>query len=882
MLATKLHIPQPQPRTIARPRLIELLNQRMNSRLTLLSAPAGFGKTTLALEWVRSCGKPVAWLSLDSGDSNPTRFLAHLLAAVQTVAPEVGTGLTRTLQTPQPPSSESILTVLLNEISELDHDFVLVLDDYHAVDDRPVDEALDFLITHLPAQLHLVITTREDPHLPLARLRARGQLSEIRAADLRFTEAEASEFLNHSMGLNLTADDISALEYRTEGWIAGLQLAAISMQGHQDATAFIRSFTGSHRFVLDYLVEEVLQQQSNDVQSFLLNTSVLSRMCGPLCDALLPDRSGSGQETLEYLEHSNLFIVPLDNERRWYRYHHLFAELLRQRSQQPPSSGSSENAIPANELHIRASEWFESQGLEIEAFHHAAAANDIERAERLANGKGSPLYVRGGVAPVLRWLQALPVSEMNARPSLWVMFATALAIVGHLSQVEPTVRAAEAAMKDQLPENVNLELSGRIDNLRALFGVLIGSPDEVESIISQSRYDLEPSTTQRLAGHESALWRLGLAYQRRGDRTEAMRAHSAAVSASEASGNIHVTILAMSCIGVLQEFGNQLDPAEKTFRRVLELVGDPPGPVACEAFSGLARISRERNDLDTAEQYGLLSVRLARQLELPSFVTSELVVARLKITRHDTQGAIDLLMQTEHDAQKHGYLFRLAEIVAVQVLAFLNQGDLAAAERLVKSHQIPLSQARVHLARGETSAALSILQEYRRNVEDRGWKDERLRTLVLQAVAHQSHGHVNEAMDLLQDALSVAEPPGLIRTFIDEGEPMARLISEAAALGIMPRYTGKLSTAFEAEVKSIVTPPETISPRQNQSLIDSLSQRELEVLKLITQGLSNNEISDRLYLALSTVKGHNRVIFRKLDVQRRTEAVARARELGLV
>ena len=303
------------------------------------------------------------------------------------------------LQSPQPPSTESILTTLLNEITTIPDNFILVLDDYHVIDAKPVDDALTFLLEHLPPQMHLVIATREDPHLPLARLRARGQLTELRAADLRFTPAEAAEFLNQVMGLNLSAEDIAALETRTEGWIAGLQLAAISMQGHQDAASFIKSFTGSHHFVLDYLVEEVLQQQPESVQTFLLRTSILDRLCGPLCDAVLRVSSASGQETLEYLERANLFIVPLDNERRWYRYHHLFAELLRQRLHQSDASPTGEEGGSVAELHRRASQWYEDNGLEIEAFHHAAAANDIERAERLIEGKGMPLHFRGAAVP---------------------------------------------------------------------------------------------------------------------------------------------------------------------------------------------------------------------------------------------------------------------------------------------------------------------------------------------------------------------------------------------------------------------------------------------------------------------------------------------------
>ena len=348
ILATKLYVPPPRPKTVLRPRLIKRLNEGLHRKLTLISTPAGFGKTTLISEWLASCERPAAWLSLDEGDNDPTRFLTYLIAALQTIAPRIGEGVLGVLQVPQPPPTESILSALLNEMTTDLGNFVLVLDDYHAIDGEAVDIALTFVLEHQPPHMHLVIATREDPDLPLARLRARNQLTELRAADLRFTAAESADFLNAVMGLQLSADDIAALENRTEGWIVGLQLAAISLQGQKDSTEFIHSFTGSHRFVLDYLVEEVLHQQPAGVQTFLLRTSILDRLCGSLCDAVLqgdadlhPAHSASGQETLEYLDRANLFIVPLDNERRWFRYHHLFADLLRQRLLQSCQNAAS-------------------------------------------------------------------------------------------------------------------------------------------------------------------------------------------------------------------------------------------------------------------------------------------------------------------------------------------------------------------------------------------------------------------------------------------------------------------------------------------------------------------------------------------------------------
>src|SRR6266704_1195932 len=534
ILATKLYIPRPRPNVVSRPRLLERLNEGLHRKLTLIAAPAGFGKTTLVSAWVAGCDQQVAWLSLEEGENDPTRFLTYLVAALQTIAPNIGKGVLDVLQSPQPPPPEAMLTTLLNDLTTISDHFVLVLDDYHVIDAKPVDIALTYLVEHLPPQMHLVIATREDPQLPLARLRARGQLTELRATDLRFTPSEAAVFLNQGMGLNLSAEDIARLATRTEGWIAGLQLAAISLQGQQDAASFITSFTGSHHFVMDYLVEEVLGQQSESVQTFLLRTSILDRFCGPLCDAVLMDPSASGRETLEYLEHANLFIVPLDNERRWYRYHHLFADLLRQRLHQSIASSTGDAESQVNALRIRASVWYEDHGLEIEAFHHAVAANDVERAARLVEGKGMPLQFRGAVTPVLHWLKSLPKTVLDARPSLWVMYASALSMTGHLTGVEEKLQAAEAALQGVEPEDDKTRnLVGHIAAIRAL---VAAAENQVEPIIAQSRRALEYLHPDNLAVRTATIWKLGIAYHLQGDRAAASRAYTEAIAISQASG----------------------------------------------------------------------------------------------------------------------------------------------------------------------------------------------------------------------------------------------------------------------------------------------------------------------------------------------------------
>jgi LuxR family transcriptional regulator, maltose regulon positive regulatory protein len=903
ILATKLYTPSPRPKVVPRLRLIERLHEGLHHKLILVSAPAGFGKTTLVGQWLAACRLPAAWLSLDEGDNDPIRFLTYLVAALQTIvagqAAEgilgtgVGTGVLRALQSPQPPPIEAILTALLNEITPVPdkpatgsgQDFILVLDDYHVIEAQAVDNALVFLLEHLPPQMHLVIATREDPPLPLARLRARSHLTELRAADLRFTLAEAAEFFNQGMGLTLSVEEIAALESRTEGWIAGLQLAALALSGtssrpgEQDTVGFIKSFSGSHHFVLDYLVEEVLHQQSATVQTFLLHTAILDRLCGPLCDAVLLDASASGQEMLAYLERANLFIVPLDNERRWYRYHHLFADLLRQRLYQsaPPHSSPPPGETAAGsvvELHKRASIWYEENGLEIEAFHHAVAANDIARAERLIEGGPMPLQFRGGAVPILNWLASLPAAVLDARPVLWITYASALLMMGQVVGVAEKADAAEAALPDGEQDDKTRDLIGRIASLRATVAV---TQHQVETIIIQAQRALDYLHPDNLPVRTSITWTLGYAYQLQGERAAAARAYREAISICRVIGHTVIHMMATLGLGRIQEAENQLYQAGETYRQALDLVGEPPPPPICDAYLGLARIHYQWNDLDAAQQYGQQSLPLARQIEnTDRFVACELFLARLKLAQGDVAAAAALAARAGQSARQHNFVQQMPEVTAVQLLVMLHQGNLAAAARLAQTHDLlPLSQARVHLAQADPAAALALLEPWQRQVEAQGWADQRLKLMVLQALAYQMQSEQEMAGQLLHEALALAAPGGFIRLFVDEGRPLTQLLSAVAAQGIMPDYTAKLLAAFGAEAQKS-------AGQFAQPLVEPLSQRELEILQLVAQGLSNREISERLFLALSTVKGHNRNIYGKLQVQRRTEAVARARELGLL
>jgi len=866
ILATKLSIPPLRPNVVSRSRLIEQLSKGLHRKLALVSAPAGFGKTTLVSEWALGCQQPTAWLSLDAGDNDPIRFLMYLVAALQTLGATIGEGALKVLQSPQPPPTDAILTTLLNDMTSIKDHFVLVFDDYHVIDAKPVEHALAYLLDHQPPHMHLIIATREDPPLPLARLRVGDQLTEVRITDLRFTNSETADFLTQAMGLTLSAADVTHLSKRTEGWIAGLQLAAISLQGQKDVAGFIASFTGSHHFVLDYLVAEVLGQQDAHIQTFLLRTSILERLCGPLCDAVLLDSTASGRTTLEYLERANLFTIPLDNERCWYRYHHLFADLLRQRLQQ-----SSANQV--SELHIRASIWYEGQGLLLEAFHHAAAANDVARAERLIEGKGIPRHFRGAVTTLLNWLESLPATVLNARPSLWVRYASLLVVSGQTTGVEEKLQAAEIALQGTEQIDRTRDLIGQIAAIRATLAL---TRYQIEPMLTQSRRALEYLLPGNLSSRVTAYWTQGFAHTWLGDRAAARQSYSAALSLSQTSGEIFTTILATISLGNIQEGDNQLSLAAQTYRHVIQLAGDQPLQILCEAQLGLARILYEWNDLDEAARHGQQSLHLAQQYDrgiIDRFINSEVFLARLKLARGEVTGAAALLAQASQTARRHNFVGRIPEVAATQVLAFLRQGRLAAAAQLAQAHPLPLSQARVHLAQGETAAALAVLTPWREHVEAKGWEDERLKVMLLQAVALQAHGEKDQAVRLLYDALALAEPAGFIRLFVDEGPPIVQLLSAATDSGKMPDYIEKLLAACETS---------ELQSADRSILLAPLSRRELEILRLIAQGLSNQEMSERLFLALDTVKGHNRKIFSKLQVQRRTEAVARARELGLL
>ena len=923
ILATKLYIPLPRSKTVLRRRLFERLNEGLDEscKLTLVSAPAGFGKTTLVSEWVAVCGRPVAWLSLDEGDNDPSRFLTYLVAALQTIMVNIGAGVLGAIQSPQPPSPESILTALINEIATGSDEFILVLDDYHVLDSKPVDEALTFLINHLPPRMHVVIATREDPHLPLARLRARRQLAELRAFDLRFTASEAAEFLGQVMGLNISEENIAALEARTEGWIAGLQLAALSMQGQSDTTGFIKSFTGSHHFVLDYLIEEVLLQRSESIQAFLLRTSILDRLCGPLCDAVMGVSSVSGQETLEYLERANMFIVSLDTERRWYRYHHLFGDLLRQRLGKPKDFA---------ELHLRASQWHKQNGLPSDAIRHALAAEDFEGAADMIELAWTATEDGSQSARFLGWAKMLPDQLLRHRPVLSVWYAFALLGSGEMEAAEARLTDAEqwlepAGSMYERPQPpavgpcsdrrrmvvvVNEEqyqsLPATIAIARAYHAQALG---DLTGTVKYARrvLDITDKENHPIRGQATAL--LGITYWASGDLEAANRIFAGYMMMLRNAGNILDAISTTVVLTYIQMTLGRINESVSTLEQLLQFIvdqGKPMPPDAAELYRELGELYCERGDLDAAAQYLLKS----KELDEQSGVSDRqyrlcAAMARIKQSQGDLDEALVFLAEGERLFIRTP-LPDIRPISALKARIWVMQGRLIDAQEWAREQGLTaddtmsylrefehMTLVRVLIARGTIEPgsnsiheALGLLDRLLQAAEEGGRIGSVIEILVLQARAHKAKGDSTSALAPLERALTLAEPQGYIRIFADEGKPMAELLTRIDAKDVTLRskeYISRLLSSFEVYKDVQPLSPQSLSPQllSPQTLVERLTERELEVLKLLGTDLSGPEIARQCMVSLSTIRTHTQNIFAKLGVNNRRAAVRRAEELDL-
>jgi LuxR family transcriptional regulator, maltose regulon positive regulatory protein len=920
ILATKLYIPPLRPHVVIRPRLLERLNEGLHRNLTLISAPAGFGKTTLVSEWVEGIERPTSWLSLDEGDNDPIRFLTYLVAALQTIVANIGEGVLGVLQSPQPPPIETILTALLNEITTLPDHFVLVLDDYHVIDAKPVDQALTFLLDHLPQQMHLVIATREDPQLPLARLRSRSHLIEVRAADLRFTASEAAEFLNRVMGLSLAVQDIAALEDHTEGWIAGLQLAALSMQGRQDVHGFIQAFAGDDRYIVDYLVEEVLQRQPAPVRSFLLQTSILDRLIGSLCDAVTGQKEGNAR--LEALERGNFFVVPLDDKRHWYRYHHLFAEVLSAHlmAEQPDQVAT---------LHQRASAWYEQHGSVADAIRHALAAENFGRAADLVEMAIPAMARSRQEARVLGWLKALPYELVRARPVLGVHYAGALLLNGELEGVEARLRDAEQWLdtktdmgERKLTSSAELVvvdeeefrgLAGNIAVYRAAIALALG---DVANTMKYARraLDLVPEDDDHWRG--SAAGFLGLAYWTSGDLEAAHRFYAECMARVQRAGYLSDALGCSIALADIRISQGRLREAMSTYERGLQLATEQGAPVlrgAPDMHVGMSELHLELDDLGAATQHLLRSKELGELAGLPqNRYRWRVAMARILKAEGNLDGALDLLHEAER-VYVSDFFPNVRPIAALRTRIWVAQGRVGEAlgwarEQGLSAHDDlsylrefeHITLARVLLARSKSDRtehsmreAMELLERLLRAAEAGERTGRAIEILIVQAIAHQAQGDIPAALVPLSRAVTLAEPEGYVRIFVDEGPPMAVLLTKlherwrkrprAASTNVPLAYIERLLTLLRGErVREGTFPAVPSAPTPAQPLLDPLTERELEVLRLIAAGLSNREVAARLVLALSTVKSYVNTIYSKLQVESRTQAVARARALHLL
>jgi LuxR family maltose regulon positive regulatory protein len=902
LLATKLYLPAVRPNLVPRPRLIERLNDglHLGCKLILISAPAGFGKTTLLVEWLEGrerakASSSVGWLSLDEDDNDPARFLAYLTAALRRTEATVDLDNLAGPALPQSVRLREAMAPLINEMAALSQTILLVLDDYHLIEHEAIHDAMSFLLDHLPPNLHLIIAGRTDPPLPLPRLRVQGQITELRQSDLRFRSEEAAAFLSKTMGLALSDEGVIQLERRTEGWIAGLQLAALSMQGRSDVEAFIQAFSGSHHYVLDYLAQEVLRRQPVAVRRFLCQTSILERLCAPLCDAVLGigvsvdwDPSFASQSTLERLETANLFVVPLDPERRWYRYHRLFAEFLqRQLGQSEPDLVSI--------LHRRASTWYAQQGFRVEAIEHALAGGDFERAADLIEAEAEAVLMRSEITTYLAWVDALPDKVVRSRPVLCLYQAWALLLAARPSH--------EILARLQDADRDRTEVSGEMAVLRAFLSAFQGEEARVADL---PRRLFEPTLEGEPLLRSLAAWYLGFSCMWRGDFGAAEHTLEQAVRISQEAGNVMLAAMALCHRAEVYMLQGKLRAARSLYQQALDLAVDEKGaplPIAGMALIGLGELARERDELDQARR--LLDEGLERTKQWGELGTLDgyIALARLAQAQNDLQGLEEAMANAVQFARRFDATDLDDRFVeAHQARIWAMQGQFSKVAQWVESHGLALEctavdsgdtksdsfrypfrylrdiecsvLARLLIGHNRPQDGLAILERLLSPIEQDGRWGSVIEIHVLRALALQARGHTTQAGSALEQALSLAGPEGYVRIFADEGEPMADLLRQAAARGVAPEYVGQLLAAIRTE--------ESAPPSDVPQLVEPLSERELQVLRLIVTGLSNQQIAEELVLAVSTIKWHINNLYSKLGVGSRTQAIARARELDLI
>ena len=890
LLNTKLNIPPVRPSHVQRLELIQKLDKLREYKLALIVASAGYGKTALVSEWIGQSPMRVVWFSIDAGDNDPVRFWDYVIAAIQTVYPDIGEQTLTLLHEPQPLPVETILSTLINELSALPDLLTVVLDDYHFIESSAIHDGLAFLVEHMPSQIRLIMTTRTDPPLPLARMRVRSQLLELRSADLRFSPPQIATFFTDVMGLKLTTDEVTALDTRVEGWIAGLQLAGLALQGKADKAGFIASFAGDHHYVLDYLGDEILDRQPEAIQQFMLQTSILERLNADLCDTII--EASESRTVLEHLECHHFFVVALDDKRQWYRYHRLFADFLHHRLKLKYPNH-------AKELHQRASYWFEQNGLQSEAISHALAAQDYERAAELVQSIAELLiWRRAEHNTLLGWLAALPDRVIQMYPRLYLYHAWVLYLINQMGAAEQCIHDAQNALNQM--GNTDPLIAGM---LAAIHSTLTGIHHQFPETLALSRQALEQLPEEAVSWRCMAAINLGVTCAYIGEVQEAVEVLSYAMELSQEIGSSFAMLSAFWHLSSLQIAQLHLRSAENTCQQ-LEHAAQMPGlqrfPINGYITLLLGEINMERSDLEAAERYLLES---AGQMNPESFPTALLrgyvALSRLKTLQGDKEGAEhywQIAEQLGRMSKLHG---RSTLLSISQARRWLEQGNLDAVESWTAENHVGLDDdysyhredyylvlARLYIAKGTTvDKALYLLERMVKRAEASQRNGSLIRALVLQAVAFHASGDSQKAVKSLARALKLAEQEQLIRVFADEGQPIALLLEKVVdmqrkgqlATPISSEYTTRLLAALGKRSLSPTPPRRTVG-----HLADALSERELEVLRLLADGLESNEIAERLVIAVDTARKHIKNIYSKLDVHSRWEAIKHAEEYHLL
>jgi LuxR family maltose regulon positive regulatory protein len=922
LLATKLYIPATRPELVKRARLVEMLNRGLHRKLTLISAPAGFGKTTLVTEWVAGLtedkvaghrGIKLAWLSLDEGDNDPARFLEYFITAlsrIQGLDPPIGEHELTLLRSSHPPTAESILTSIINQISVLNQKILFVLEDYHLVETQPIENSVNFWIENIPPQIHQVIITREDPNIPLGKLRAGDQITELRANDLRFTEAEAAQFLNEVMGLCLDERSISALEQRTEGWVVGLQMAALSMRERKNDADFIEGFSGTNRYILDYLLEEVLASQPEEIQQFLLETSILERLTAPLCDALLVDSAkGRYQEDhqtappkmgfpnpsetiLERLEQANLFVVPMDDRRLWYRYHHLFADLLRAQLRK------LRGAETVARLHLLAAKWFENNGSVLEAIHHATLAPDAEQVERIIQHNYMELVSRGEISRLRYWIGKLSRELVFSRPWLCLFEAYSQAWFGDLAEADLLLGEAENHAMTMPPSPESQSLHGHLAYIKSRVTAMRGDiPAAIDYCLQARQYVPEDNLAMQLDTRIT----LGYEHYLQGDFSEAVNILNETIAIGSDAGAVIDPVAASCVLARLFTAQGKLHTADAVLRKAIHFLPNPlDHHLGAGALIdvGIADLEVEWNQLEDALAHlhtGLANMQMWDKADDLAFGFATL--AKIHLAQANPAEAAETIEKAKRLLQTRGVFSEVRRVVeSVEVRIWLAQNDSQAALRWAAplyetlKPEAPLefvnelthiSLARVLVAQEKPEDAATLLAKLAQDARSNGRNGRLLTILALQSLVQGQLGQIDQAHEYLFECLALSEPQGYLRTFLDEGPPMRKLLAgwlSQAKPGRLRDYTARLIPLFDTETR----PGEDGEITTEDTLVEPLTAREVEILQQIALGKTNKEIAAHFVLSPGTVKAHTSSIYRKLAVSNRTEAVARGRQLGFL